>query len=77
MLQIRLRERLREDLGGTYSVSVSSALAREPDEEYSFTIRFGSAPDRVDELLGVIYEQIDSIKTVGPTEDNVAKVREA
>ena len=34
VLQIKLREVLREDLGGTYGVWVSSSGSQHPDEEY-------------------------------------------
>ncbi len=34
MLQIRLRERLREELGGTYFVNVGAGLGSLPDHEY-------------------------------------------
>ncbi len=76
VMEIRLRERLREALGGTYSVSVGSSGTRRPTEEYSIRISFGSAPERVDELVGVVFQQIDSLKTVGPTEVEVGKVQE-
>ncbi len=76
VLQIKLREVLREDLGGTYGVWVSSNSSRYPDEEYRISISFGSDPDRVDELTQVIFEQIDSLKTVGTTDLYVNKVKE-
>ncbi len=56
------------------SVSASSSLY--PDPEYSIRITFGSAPERVDELVGVVFQQIDSLKTVGPTDVEIGKVQE-
>lgn len=76
VMQIRLRERLREDLGGTYGASVSAGSSLYPDAEYSIRITFGSAPERVDELVGVVFQQIDSLKTVGPTDVEIGKVQE-
>lgn len=76
VLQIRLRELLREDLGGTYGVGVSGRISREPDEEYSVSISFGSAPDRAGELAEVVFEEIERMKTEGPDAETVAKVRE-
>ncbi len=75
-MQIRLRERLREDLGGTYSVRVSSGRSRFPDQEYTVRVNFGSAPDRVEELVAVVFQQIDSLKSVGPTQADIEKVAE-
>ncbi|MCH8247165.1 MAG: insulinase family protein [Bacteroidetes bacterium] len=76
LLQIRLRERLREDLGGTYSVRVFGRIRREPDHGYSVSVSFGSAPDRVEELTDVVFQQIDSLSTVGPDSTERNKVQE-
>jgi zinc protease len=76
VLDIRLRERLREDLGGTYDVGVSATSQRVPREEYSFTISFGSAPERAEELTRGVFDVIDSIATLGPTATDIEKVRE-
>ncbi|MDQ3809491.1 MAG: insulinase family protein, partial [Chloroflexota bacterium] len=76
VLEIRLRERLREELGGTYGVSVDASAEREPDQEYEITISFGSAPERLQELTEVVFQQIDSLKTVGPAAKDVNKVKE-
>ena len=76
VLQIKLREVLREDLGGTYSVRVGASASHYPEEEYTITVSFGCDPDRVDELTGVIFEQIDSLQTVGTTDEYLDKVKE-
>ncbi|MCY3700736.1 MAG: insulinase family protein [Gemmatimonadetes bacterium] len=76
VLQIRLRELLREDLGGTYSVGVNGRLTYRPDEEYSVTIGFGSAPERAEELSSVVFEEIERLRTEGPDAETVGKVRE-
>ncbi|MXW63410.1 MAG: insulinase family protein [Bacteroidetes bacterium SB0662_bin_6] len=77
ILEIRLRELLREDLGGTYGVGVGSSLTYRPDEEYDVTISFGSDPERADELAAVVFEEIERIKTDGPDAETVDKVRES
>ena len=77
VLQIKLREVLREDLGGTYGVGVRSSASHFPDEEYSISLSFGSDPERVEELTQVIFEQIDSLKTFGTTDIYINKVKEA
>ncbi len=65
MLTTRLRERLREALGGTYFVQVSTRARRLPDEEYLVAIIYGSDPDRVDELVGEVAIEIDWLKNGG------------
>lgn len=68
ILEARLRELLREDLGGTYGVQVSGSLTREPDEQYRTVIVFGCAPDRVDELVRAVTADLDSLRRDGPSE---------
>ena len=65
MLGTRLRERIREALGGTYSISVWGRLSSIPDSEYQAGIIFGSDPDRVEELLGEIEIELDWIRDGG------------
>jgi len=76
VLRIKLREILREDLGGTYGVSVWAAPSHYPDERYRLTANFGCAPERVQELTEVVFEQIDSLKTYGTTMKYLTKVKE-
>ena len=76
VLRIKLREVLREDSGGTYGVGVSQSVSHYPDEMYEISISFGTAPEKVDEMTQLVYEQIDSLKTVGVTEEYLVKVKE-
>ena len=77
LLNIKLREALRENLGGTYGVSVSPSASREPLPAYRFTIGFGSAPERLDTLTAAALAQIDSVKKFGTTPEYLNKVKEA
>ncbi len=77
VLQIKLRERLREDLGGTYGVSVSQSVERDPVPSYSIQIGFGADPERLEELTAVVFEEMDKLKTHGPVLTDVEKVQEA
>jgi zinc protease len=76
VLRIRLRDRLREDLGGTYGVSVSGSISFAPYENYTVRIGFGSAPERAEELTAVVFQQLDSVASTGPLPEEVEKVRE-
>ncbi len=77
LLTIKLREALRENLGGTYGVSVAPGASREPEPAYRFTIGFGSAPERLESLTAAALAQIASIKKYGTTQDYLTKVKEA
>jgi zinc protease len=76
VLRMRLRDVLREELGGTYDVSVSQSSERDPRPEYQFSIDFGSAPDRVDTLRAAVFRELERIKRDGPTAEEIEKVRE-
>ncbi|HEU4565389.1 MAG TPA: insulinase family protein [Gemmatimonadaceae bacterium] len=76
VLRIRLRESLREGMGGTYGVSVGATPARWPKPGYQLGIGFGSSPERAEQLTQAVFAVIDSLRTQGATADEVAKVRE-
>ena len=76
VLRNMLREILREDMGGTYGISVFGSGSREPRERYSVRIAFGADPERLDELTRAIFATIDSLATYGASEENLAKVKE-
>ena len=75
VLQIRLRERVREQLGGTYSIGVNGSGSSHPDEEYLVSIIFGSDPDRTEELFGEVLDGIAWLQAGGEQED-LDKVKE-
>ncbi|HAD75130.1 MAG TPA: insulinase family protein [Gemmatimonadetes bacterium] len=77
VLETRLREVLREELGGTYSVSVGSSFSWRPAGQYRLSISFGSDPERADELLAAVYEEVDRLKNSPPDEAEVNDVLEA
>jgi len=77
LLQTRLLETIREELGGTYSISASPSYQRIPNPEYSITIQFGCAPERADDLIKRVFQEIEKLKTSGPTEKQVNDVKEA
>ena len=68
MLQIRLRETLREDLGGTYFVNVNANLQSLPDHEYQISVFYGSDPDRTDELLNAVIGEVEWLLEGGEQE---------
>jgi zinc protease len=76
VLDIRLRDVLREDLGGTYGVSVGSSAAREPVPYYTVDISFGADPQRLEALTKTVFEQIEKLQREGPTAEELAKVKE-
>jgi len=77
VLQMRLLETIREELGGTYGINASPGYQRFPIPSYSITIQFGSAPDRANDLIKRVFEEIELLKANGPTEKQVNDEKEA
>ncbi|MEK7834224.1 MAG: insulinase family protein, partial [Acidobacteriota bacterium] len=77
ILGTRLLEIIREELGGTYGISANPSYQKIPNPEYSITIQFGSDPQRTDELVKRIFQEIELFKTKGPTEKQVTDQKEA
>ncbi len=76
VLQIRLRDELREALGSTYSVSASYGNIL-PERGYgTLAIEYGSAPENADKLAGVVTSEVAKLRKAGPTADEIAKVVE-
>ena len=77
ILQMRLLEIIREELGGTYGISASSSYQKMPKPEYSINIQFGCAPDRTEDLIKRVFLEIEKFKADGPTEKQLNDEREA
>lgn len=68
MLNIRVRERVREQLGGAYAINAYATTQLIPDPEYQMVIIFGSDPARIDELLAEVKAEIDWLRSGGEQE---------
>jgi zinc protease len=77
LLQNRLIDTLREDLSGTYSVTVAPNYSKIPVPDYSLAIEFGCDPARTDELTRRVLTEIELLKTKGPTDEQVNDVKQA
>jgi zinc protease len=76
-LEIRLRDVLREDLGGVYGVGVGASSQIAPDTIYSVSIGFGADPARLDELVDSTFTVLRAFQSAGPSDSIVHKVQEA
>jgi zinc protease len=77
VLNIRLREILREDMGGVYGVGAGGGISRRPRQEYTFSVGFGCAPENVQKLKDAVFAEIKNIQAKGTTDDYLHKVKEA
>ena len=72
-----LQRTLREDLGGTYGVSVVPSFTKRPTAEYRLTISFACDPARTESLVRSAFQVIEEFKRTGPGEGQVADARAA
>jgi zinc protease len=72
-----LQRVLREDLGGTYGVSVVADYTKRPDEEYRITISFACDPTRTQDLVKALFVVVDEFRTNGPSPGQVADAQAA
>jgi len=77
ILENRLREAIREELGGTYSITANSGYQKNPNSEYTIAIEFGCAPERTDDLVKRVFQEIERFKSAGPTDKQVNDEKEA
>ena len=75
ILNVRLRELIREDKSGVYTISVDGDILRLEKNESYISISFSCDPKRRRELISYIYKSIDKIKQefVSDRELNVYK----
>jgi zinc protease len=77
VLENKLRDILREQLGGTYSVSVGYTNVA-PIPGYGTTaVQFGSSPENVEKLQAAVIAEVERLRKEGPTAADVQAVKEA
>lgn len=76
LMEIKLLEKIREEMGGVYSPAVKIELERYPKPEATFIILFGCDPQRTDEITAAVLEQIRLLIKEGPGETDLNKVKE-
>lgn len=76
LMRIKLREVLREDMGGTYGVGVWAVTEQFPASAYKINITFGSDPSRVEELVAAVMAQVADLKKQPADEKYLVKIKE-
>ena len=76
LLNIKLIESLREDLGGVYSGGIYASLNKYPYNNYSIGTSLPCGPENVDKIIKATLAEIDKVKTTGPQEADLNKVKE-
>ncbi|MEP6765012.1 MAG: insulinase family protein [Gemmatimonadaceae bacterium] len=76
LLEMRLTDRLRKAMGGTYDVNVSASISRAPRQEFQVAVQFGSAPDNAEVLYKAVLQEMDSLKRVPASKEEIDRVKE-
>lgn len=76
VLQIKVLEKLREEMGGVYGASVSGGLIKNPYGKYNINVTIPCGPENVDKLVAATIELIKNLKKEGPSETDLDKVKE-
>lgn len=76
LLDIRLREVIREDKGGSYGINVNYILEGNTERNYLLDISFGCEPSREEELAAEVIEQIKKVKSELVSSDYITKLQE-
>ena len=69
-------ETLREQEGGTYNVSVTSRISRQPADELTLMFNFNTNPQQAQTLLEKAIELLRKVAVEGPSVDTFNKAKE-
>jgi len=76
LLQSRLSDTLREELGATYSITADAQTMKYPRPEYRVRIEWTCDPARVDSLVQRVFQEIGVVQGTLLTPDRVARVKD-
>ncbi|WP_276367230.1 M16 family metallopeptidase [Chryseolinea sp. H1M3-3] len=76
VLNIKLIEKLREDLAGIYGGGMFGSLNKYPYNHFSLGASLPCGPENVDKLITATLEEIEKIKANGPAVEDLNKVKE-
>lgn len=76
ILNIIFTEKVREEAGGTYGVGVAGSLQKYPEEKFALQISFDTDPNKKEELVQIIFTEIEKLIANGPSAENLQKVKE-
>ena len=77
VLEIALRDILREELGETYSVSVGLQQPLPQRGAGRISISFGGAPDKAESMVQRVLQEVQRLQKEGPSADLVNRAKEA
>lgn len=76
VLDIKMREKIREELAGSYSPTVFQRYEQKPSRRYTLGVQYTTDPNRVLELIPPTLEVMFDVRDNGPDEDTLFKAKE-
>ncbi len=76
VLQSRLLDVIRQELGGTYSITVTPTVEKSPAPLYSIRIEWTCDPARTTALVQRVFQEIDFVRTTALREEGMASLRQ-
>lgn len=76
VLDMVYTEKVREDEGGAYGVYTGGSLTKYPKEIAGFQIIFNTAPEKRENLMKIIFAEVENMAKSGPAEEHLSKVKE-
>lgn len=76
VLNIKLIETLREELGGIYGGGMGGGLNKFPYNNYSLSLALPCGPENVDKLITATLAEIEKVKKNGVSVEDLNKVKE-
>lgn len=77
ILNIKLLENLREEMGNVYGVQLGASMDAFPYTHYLFNINFTCSPENVDALIEATFAEIQKIQEEGISEEDLLKIKES
>ena len=77
VLQSRLFDTIRQELGGTYSIETEQRTQKVPRPEYTIRIQWTCDPARTASLVQRVFDEIRFVKTTSLTSGQVTRIRTA
>ncbi|MDR2739709.1 MAG: insulinase family protein [Treponema sp.] len=76
LVQIRLRDKIREEMGASYGARAYCRQGNYPSRRYNGGIAFGCEPARAEELADLVIRELKALGETPAGEEELAKLRE-
>ena len=76
LLQSRLFDTIRQDLGGTYSITATFQSERFPRPQYAMRIEWTCDPARTASLVQRVWEEVGFVRDIRLSQQQLARIRE-